>query len=305
MVGELIEKYIWLLGTILDAGPGGLSLEQIASRYESRYGAAYPRRSFNNHRTAIFDAFGIEILCDRSTRCYYIPSGDDSLDAAASTRWLIDTFTVGNMLSLGKERLTGRVSVDEIPSGHRHLTAIMKAMLDGRELAIGYQKYTSPEAEPLTVRPYAVKEVARRWYLVAFCKERNALRVYGLDRIRSLSETGADFTVPKDFDVDSLFRVSYGVYIPEEGKKAEIIRIKAVPKETRYLKDLPLHPTQEIEETLPDGSSVFRVFLIPNEDFIMELCRRGARIEVLSPESVRSAVAGELKKASEIYEPKK
>ena len=35
----------------------------------------------------------------------------------------------------------------------------------------------------------------------------------------------------------------------------------------------------------------------------MELCRRGARIEVLSPESVRSAVATELKNASKIYEP--
>ena len=303
MVGELIDKYIWLLGTILDAGPSGLSLEQICSRYESRYGSSYPRRSFNNHRAAIFDAFGIEILCDGSSRRYFIPSGEDSLDAAASTRWLIDTFTVGNMLSLGKERLTGRVSVDEVPSGHRHLTAIMKAMLDGRELSIGYQKYTASESEPLTVLPYAVKEVARRWYLVAFCRERGALRVYGLDRIRSLSETGKGFTIPKDFDVDSLFRVSYGVYIPDKGEKAELIRFKASPRETRYLMDLPLHPTQELSETLPDGSSVFRVFLIPNDDFIMELCRRGARIEVLSPESVRSAVATELKNASKIYEP--
>ena len=301
MVGELIDKYIWLLETVLNAGRDGLSLAQICSRYESRYGVSYPRRSFNNHRTAIFDAFGIEILCDRSSQRYYIPSGDDSLDAAASTRWLIDTFTVGNILSLGKERLTGRVAVDEIPSGHRYLTAIMKAMLDGRELSIGYQKYTSSEAEPLTVLPYAVKEVARRWYLVAFCKERGALRVYGLDRIRSLSETGGTFTVPKDFDVDSLFRVSYGVYIPEEGEKAVIIRLKAGPKETRYLSDLPIHPTQQLEETLPDGSSVFRLFLIPNEDFIMELCRRGARIEVLSPESLRRSVADELKKASNIY----
>ena len=303
MVGELIDKYIWLLETVLNAGREGLSLQQICSRYESRYGASYPRRSFNNHRTAIFDAFGIEILCDRSSQHYYIPGGEDSLDAAASTRWLIDTFTVGNMLSLGKERLTGRVAVDEIPSGHSYLTTIMTAMLDGRELAIGYQKYTAPEAEPLTVLPYAVKEVARRWYLVAFCRERDALRVYGLDRIRSLKETGRTFTIPEDFDVDSLFRVSYGVYIPEKGEKAEIIRLKAGPKETRYLKDLPIHPTQELEETLPDGSSVFRLFLIPNEDFIMELCRRGARIEVLSPDSLRSAVAAELKKASNIYNP--
>ena len=302
MVGELIDKYIWLMETLLNAGPGGLSLEELQERYEERYDAAYPRRSFNNHRSAILDAFGVEILCDRSTNKYYIPGGDDSLDAATTTRWLIDTFTVGNMLSLGKERLSGRVSVDEVPSGHRHLTTIMKAMLEGRELSIGYQKYTAAEAEPLTVLPYAVKEVARRWYLVAFCKERGALRTYGLDRIRFLRETGGRFTIPKDFDVDSLFRVSYGVYLPDSGEKPVLIRLKAGPRETRYLRDLPLHPTQELEETLPDGSSIFRLFLIPNEDFIMELCRRGSRIEVLSPDSLRSAVASSHIEAAKLYE---
>ncbi|MBR6055212.1 MAG: WYL domain-containing protein [Bacteroidales bacterium] len=302
MVGELIDKYIWLLETLLNAGPGGLSLEELQERYEDRYDAAYPRRSFNNHRSAILDAFGVEILCDRRTRRYYIPGGDDSLDATSTTRWLVDTFTVGSVLSIGKERLSGRVSVDEVPSGHRHLTTIMKAMLDGREIAIGYEKYTASGAEPLTVRPYALKEVARRWYLIGFCLERNALRVYGLDRIRSLRETGKSFTLPKDFDAEGLFRVSYGVYLPDEGEKPVIIRIKASPKETRYLRDLPIHPTQELEETLPDGSSIFRIFLIPNEDFIMELCRRGPRIEVLSPSSLRSAVADEHKKAAKLYE---
>ena len=302
MVGELIDKYIWLMETLLNAGPGGLSLEELQERYEERYDAAYPRRSFNNHRSAILDASGVEILCDRSSNKYYIPGGDDSLDAATTTRWLIDTFTVGNMLSLGKERLSGRVSVDEVPSGHRHLTTIMKAMLEGRELSIGYQKYTAAEAEPLTVLPYAVKEVARRWYLVAFCRERGALRTYGLDRIRSLRETGGRFTIPKDFDVDSLFRVSYGVYLPDSGEKPVLIRLKAGPRETRYLRDLPLHPTQELEETLPDGSSIFRLFLIPNEDFIMELCRRGSRIEVLSPDSLRSAVASSHIEAAKLYE---
>ena len=302
MVGELIDKYIWLLESLLNAGRTGLSLEEIQEKYDDRYGTEYPRRTFNNHRSAIFDAFGVEILCDRSTHRYYIPSGDDSLDATSTTRWLVDTFTVGSVLSLGKERLSGRVSVDEIPSGHRHLTAIMKAMLDGRELAVGYEKYTASEAEPLTVRPYALKEVARRWYLIGYCLERGALRVYGLDRIRSLRETGKGFTLPKNFDADALFRVSYGVYLPDSGEKPVIIRIKASPKETRYLTDLPLHPTQEKEETLPDGSSIFRLFLIPNEDFIMELCRRGPRIEVLSPASLRSAVADEHINAAKLYE---
>ena len=70
MVGELIDKYILLMETLLNAGPGGLSLEELQERYEERYDTAYPRRSFNNHRSAILDAFGVEIHCDRSSNKY-------------------------------------------------------------------------------------------------------------------------------------------------------------------------------------------------------------------------------------------
>ena len=68
MVSELIDKYIWLVQTFIDAGPGGLSLPEIAARWTARYGGAdYPRRSFNNHREAVAEVFGIEIACNRST----------------------------------------------------------------------------------------------------------------------------------------------------------------------------------------------------------------------------------------------
>ena len=110
-------------------------------------------------------------------------------DENAETAWLINTFTVNNMLSLGKERLSGRVSVEDIPSGHMYLTAVMEAMTEGNEIVIGYQKYTSSETDIYTIRPYAVKEFAKRWYIIGYCLERKGMRVYGLDRVKSLELT--------------------------------------------------------------------------------------------------------------------
>ena len=72
MVAELIDKYIWLIQTLIDAGDRGLSLGEIADRWEDRYDEFYPRRTFNNHRAAIEEIFGIEIGCNRSTNRYYI-----------------------------------------------------------------------------------------------------------------------------------------------------------------------------------------------------------------------------------------
>ena len=298
MVTELLQKYIWLVQTFIRAGENGLSLDEISDRWESRFDNAYSRRTFNNHREAVEDVFGIRIGCNRSTNRYFVEYGDDISDSNATNAWLINTFTVNNMLSLGKERLSGRVSVEDIPSGHKHLTNIMEAMTEGCEIRIGYQKYTSSQASSYTLQPYALKEFAKRWYIVAYCVERGALRVYGLDRIVSLEITDISFEMEKGFDVDALFATSFGIYLPEG--PGQTITFKTSATEAKYLRDLPIHSSQE--EVSSDSKSVtFSVFVCPDKNLIMEFCKFGSRIEVLSPEAVRNEVASELKKAAELY----
>ncbi len=315
MVAELIGKYIWLVRIISASGDQGLTLEELSEKYEERWDQEYSRRTFNNHRLAVEEVFGIEIKCNRSSNRYYIPFSDDALDDDASVRWLVNTFTVNNLLTLGKERLSGRVSVEEVPSGQKYLTGIMQAMEENREVEIEYSKYKASSSETLHVQPFAVKEHERRWYLVGFCRERAEAsgergvrnsdrrfwRVYGLDRIVSLKETDESFKIPKDFDVDELFYRSYGIYFPKEGQKAHTIRFRTTAGEAKYIRDLPLHRSQKEEK--PDGGlPVFTIRVIPNENLIMEFCRHGDRLEVLEPEEVRSAVAAELERAVRLYD---
>ena len=298
MVTELLQKYIWLVQTFIRAGEKGLSLDEISDKWEDRFDSPYSRRTFNNHREAVEDVFGIRIDCNRSTNRYFIEYSDDVSDENAERAWLINTFTVNNMLSLGKERLRGRVSVEDIPSGHRFLTVIMDAMTECRELRISYRKYTSTETGQYTIHPYAVKEAGRRWYLIGYCVEREGLRVYGLDRVLDITETGRTFRMDKDFDVDEMFATSFGIYLPEGPGKT--ITFRTGMKDASYLRDLPLHKSQE--EIANDGNSVtFSIFVCPDKAMIMEFCKFGSRIEVLSPESVRKEVAEELRRASELY----
>ena len=298
MVTELLQKYIWLVQTFVRAGKNGLSLSEIEDRWESRFDLPYSRRTFNNHRDAVEEVFGIRIECNRSTNRYYIDYSEDVSDENAETAWLINTFTVNSMLSMGKQRLSGRVSVEDIPSGHLFLTAIMEAMTDGVEIEIDYQKYSAESAESLTLRPYAVKEFAKRWYLIAYCVEREGLRVYGLDRVRKLNVSGKGFKMPKGFDVDELFATSFGIYLPEG--KAEVIKYRVSEKEAQFLRDLPLHKSQE-EVERKDGLVTFSIFACPDKNMIMEFCKFGSRIEVLSPAGVRESVASELLAAARIY----
>ena len=298
MVTELLQKYIWLVQTFIRAGEKGLSLEEISNRWENRFDSPYSRRTFNNHREAVEEVFGIRIECNRSTSRYFIRYTDEVTDDNAEAAWLINTFTVNNMLSLGKERLSGRVSVEDIPSGHRHLTSVLEAMTESRQIRITYQKYTKAQADSYTIRPYAVKEFAKRWYIVAYCIERGALRVYGLDRIQNLELTSDSFRMPKDFDVDELFSTSFGIYIPEE--KGRTIIFRTSPTDAHFLRDLPIHSSQKEIES--DNDSVtFSIFVCPNKALIMEFCKYGSGLEVISPEDIRAKVAQEHVKASEKY----
>ena len=298
MVPELVEKYIFLVQTFVEAGESGLSLLQLQRKWENRYGVAYPRRSFLNHRAAVEEVFGIVITCDRSTNRYRIDQSESAVDKREAVEYLINTFTVNSLLTLGRERLSGRVSVEDVPSGQKFLIPVMQAMLDNAVLHILYKKYQSTETDRRTIHPYAVKEFEKRWYIVAFSEEAGQLRTYAMDRIQSVERAETTFTLPKGFNVDELFQASYGIYLPEEGQKPVLVKIRATEREAAYLRDLPLHPSQT---ALPGNEFALRV--IPNPGFVMELLRHGNRIEVLEPESLRQTVKEELKKALDIYEP--
>lgn len=296
MVTELVEKYIFLVQTFVEAGDAGLTWPQLQSRWEARYGTAYPRRSFANHRAAVEEVFGVAITCDRSTNRYRIDQGESAVDKREAVDYLINTFTVNSLLTLGKERLSGRVAVEDVPSGQKWLTVAMQAMLDNAVLKIEYRKYLSTETDIRTIRPYAVKEFAKRWYLIAWSEEAAQLRTYALDRIKALDRTGETFKMPKDFSVDELFRDSYGIYLPE-GETPVLVKLKATERESAYLQDLPLHPSQ-----VSIGPNLFALRVIPNPNFLMELCKRADRLEVLEPLELRQAVRQALNNAIQLYE---
>ena len=300
MVPELIDKYIYLVQTFVEAGERGLSLREVADKWENRYGTEYPRRSFLNHRAAVEEIFGIAITCDRSTNRYRINEAESAVDKREAVDYLINTFTVNSLLTLGKERLSGRVSVEDIPSGQQYLTSMMQALLENAELQIRYRKYLSEGEDLRVIRPYALKEFEKRWYVVAYSLDRKALRVYALDRITALERTGETFKMPAGFHVDEVFEASFGIYLPEE-EPPVLVKLRTTLREAAYLQDLPLHPSQHLVKREGDHC-IFALRVIPNPDFVMELLRHGNRLEVLEPASLRQTVQAELKQALALYE---
>ena len=298
MVTELLNKYIWLVQKFITAGDRGMTLEELRKAWCNKYGTEYARRSFNNHREAIAEVFGIEIECDRSTSRYFIRDSGGISDRDTGIAWLIDTFTVSNMLSLGKERLSGRISVEEIPSGRKYLVPLMNAMQEGNKVKIRYGKYGASSAGSRTICPYGIKETSLRWYLIGWAEERSDCRVYALDRIQSLEVLPETFAMPHDFDIDTLFSTSFGSYLPD--RPAIRILFRAFGKEASYIADLPLHHTQTVVKK-DEKSTVFSIFVSPNTSLFLEFLGHGPNLEILSPEEIRSGMASLTKEMYILY----
>ena len=91
------------------------------------------------------------------------------------------------------------------------------------------------------------------------------------------------------------------MYLPEPGQEPVLVKLRTTLREAAYLQDLPLHQSQTL--VLQEGDHCeFVLRLIPNPNLVMELCKHGAGLEVLEPESLRQAVKETLEKTLQLYE---
>ena len=297
MANDLFNKYIWLVDTIYRSGK--ITFKDINKRWlrsSLSGGEDLPLKTFHNWRREIEQIFDINIECRRRGGYHYYIENADDMEQGGIRNWLLNTFAVNNLIN-ESHHLKRRILFEEIPSGRRFLTPVIEAMRDGLEIEFSYQSYWH-DGRTYTVQPYCIKVFRQRWYVLGFCKERDALRLFSLDRIVGLKITDVKFKYPKDFDPVAYFADSFGIIM--SGEKVETVRLKANDVQRLYLRGLPLHHSQQEVET-GEWHSVFEYRMRPSFDLKQEILSMGASVEVLSPAWFRDEVAGELRKMSGMY----
>lgn len=288
MAKDLFNRYIWLVDTIYRAD--GITFEEINEKWlrnSMSEGLDLPLKTFHNHRKAIEDMFDINIVCDkRGGYKYYIENADDMEKGGVRT-WLLNTFAVNNLIN-ESHHLKRRIVFEQIPSGQNFLTPVIEAMRDGMSIEIKYKSFWRQDEYTTEVEPYFVKVFRQRWYLIARNKIKDAIRIYALDRIHALTQTGNAFVMPKDFSPEEYFYNSFGI-ISQDNCPPEIVELKVYGTQKEYFRTLPLHHSQEEVENA-DGYSIFRYYLSPTYDFIQEILSHGCEVEVLSPQHLRDEV---------------
>lgn len=293
MIDSLIKRYIWLIQTIRDAGENGIPFSEIQNKWDKASAndnhTPLISRTFHNHRNAILLQFGIEIKCNmsRENSYYYIEKSD--LEGNTIVTWLINSMATESLL-MDMKNIHGKVLLEHIPEGQEFFPVISQALQQDLRLLLSYKSFhlnTQTYTEVL-IEPLCLKLFKRRWYLLAHNVEKNAKRIYALDRISQLKPTNQKFTYPQNFNPEAFFADFFGIATDSIINTQTPIKVilKTYREFSLYLLSLPLHHSQRLIEE-GDDYKIFEYRLIPTFDFMQELLSHGDYVMIVEPQSIR------------------
>jgi predicted DNA-binding transcriptional regulator YafY len=150
-----------------------------------------------------------------------------------------------------------------------------------------------------TICPYLLKQYRYRWYLVAFDKDREAISIFGLDRIEKVNITKYVSFVENNTQWDTYFRDVIGLSVIEQNPVEKVL-FRATPTLSKYIHSRPIHHSQKVISEDEKGW-VFQLNIRKNIELLAELRRFGAGLEVLEPKDLRAEMLAEWEKAAGLY----
>ena len=309
-IPALFKEYIWLVRTIYRARR--ISLVELNERWvetDMSGGVEMARTTFNRHKDAIQDIFGIYIECDRRDGYRYYIGNPEVLEDDSVQNWMLSTLSLSNVISESLS-LKERIMADQVLVDEQLLEKLIRAMKSGHRVSIRYCQYGSPQSFWTAADPYCLKLFHQRWYLLGKLFGEK-YEMFCLNKIVEIKIQEHTFKMPKDFDVADFFSPYFGVVIDEEMSTKRIV-IRAYGDERYELRDVPLHKSQifnswQSESELIDHPELYRdyadieVQLKPTPDFIDYLLSKCGRLQVLSPQSVINKIEERMLKATKMY----
>ena len=244
------------------------------------------QRTFERDVREIKQLFGYEIKFNRKLKKYKI---ENQLENRAGQKVMeaFDMLNATNQSSKVKEYL---MFEQRKPQGTEHFQVILKCITEKKMLSFEYQKFWDDTSSHRVVEPYALREFKSRWYLVAkeFNDEKDTIKTFGLDRLSNPELKSKSFIYPDKAILKKKFDYCFGVITPDKGEP-ENIELSFTPFQGKYIKTMPLHPTQKVLKD-NDKECIISLKLFNTIDFRMEILSYGKEMKVLKPKSLAKQI---------------
>ena len=265
------------------------------------------QRTLQRDIPIIAAVYRVFIKCNRSTQEYRIID-----ESEAFSQNLLEAFDVYHALQNYYGKLSESILFDKrIPQGTQYLSPLLDAIEKQKQIEIHYHKFWgSKEVQIRTIEPYLLKESQRRWYVLALDVDKKLIRIFGLDRIKSIEDRGIKRMYDPPKDIVHFFDDSFGVWVDNDRTKAEkvILSFKKqgsdsffIPNPAEYLRAMPLHRSQVfIKDTPEEMIQSLKVKITP--DFVKEILSYGAYVRVIEPQHLADRIKTEIKNALQLYD---
>lgn len=198
------------------------------------------------------------------------------------------------------------VSAQRRPVPSRWFERISAALLSRRRLQLRYLTRTRGETTAREVSPQRLVHYRHTWYLDAWCHRVQALRRFALDAVEHASVLNARAQELPLKQVAAAMDGGYGIFAgragtPGEGASARqwaVLRFEA--SAAAWASREEWHPDQR-GRWLDGGRWELSLPYQEDTELVMDILRRGAAVEVLSPPGLRAKVATALAAAAARY----
>jgi proteasome accessory factor C len=171
----------------------------------------------------------------------------------------------------------------ELTQGIRR--TLQQCIRERRVARIAYRSATAESDDVRDVQPLGVVWSRGSWYLVAWCRRNEGLRVFRMDRISAAVAESGRFSAMDGFSLEDVLRDGK-VLVGEEGAT---MRVRYAPRIARWIAEREGVPLDT------DGSVTVEMEAVQVEWAVRHVLRYGPDAEVLSPPFVREAVRDALR----------
>ena len=190
------------------------------------------------------------------------------------------------MVSMPSDAIAAGQREASLPDGGdpSTLAALQRALETRRKLRLTYRGGDKRESSERTVRPYALVIASGRWFALAHCESRNAVRSFRLDRIEAVRELEEPYEIPATFSVDE-FLNDRKVLRPDGARS---MRVRYSPRIARWIAE------REGVEPDADGSLTMEHALLDVQWGVRHVLQYGPDAEVVEPAEVREEIGRRL-----------
>ncbi|MBI4607961.1 MAG: WYL domain-containing transcriptional regulator [Candidatus Rokubacteria bacterium] len=175
---------------------------------------------------------------------------------------------------------------------HRHtIDQLTRAISQARTVQMRYYSASRNTTTRREVDPYRLWYAGGALYLIAYDHRRREVRLFAVDRIRSLTLTDHPYQMPLGFDVDAYVQDALVIM---RGKPIAIELLFAKPT-AAWVKDRLWHPSQHFTQ-LKDGRLRMTLQVADTRELVGWILSFGSGVRVMRPDALRTQVREEARK---------